>query len=580
MRNRCACLLAGLLLAHSAPAWIDYGDRVPETEPGFGKPFLGFALQLHTHAVEFRQGAGADVVVTIRNENPRPTLHPAQPPAERFQKLFLVLADAHGNTLFSGDMLGAENCVVKGRIPRQTQGELVRVAFDTLDFVPVRDYRDGQPVFDPATPRRAVTDLVPQIYTVIAVLLAGPGGKRSDFSLASNPWRILLHPKDGKDMTEVEKNALLERYLKKLREGAYGGIAVSSQLAALGEVAVAPLIRIADAGGGGTTRESRIWAIVTLCNTRSQRGEEYIRKRLRDPVDVGDLNFLAWHSQGLRSPAVRNLLRDLAREILQQSGSTWNAPARKRGAGLEDGFLEFMCKHFASAGLTIDDEIAAGCLQRGNPKVAAFAAAVWEPTSPQTALTQLRPFFLQPMVHPKLQAALLRQLHRQFKAAGAPVLSRHDSVEAVWLQAGIWLENGQRFQPGEFVQFLASQVLSVKIPENRLRLCLELRGGPARDAVPDPEKERTRAWIAAWHWALRSGGFEAPVAIRFLCGEMRAEKTLTDTEKQALLIELKRWLGPDFPLPDSDNIDPDRDWSRCGRWLVENEYFGAGTDAK
>ena len=249
----------GLVLTSlCALSWIDYGDAVEREAPAFGKGYLGFQLKVFTEKVEFEQETPELVTVVLRNDTDRGSLLPAsRATADRRYALYLVLADRDGNSsLFSPDLFPlAAPALRKQALATHAETELLSVPFDSLEMARVTEYRDGMPYRGPGHALQKAGTLVPKIYTLKAVLLSNTDGKRPDFVVGSAVWRVMLLPKSAARMTEAELQAKMRRYLAKMTEGAYGGIAVSSQLSALGAPAVDPLIALAEKTGTGLAKE-------------------------------------------------------------------------------------------------------------------------------------------------------------------------------------------------------------------------------------------------------------------------------------------------------------------------------------
>lgn len=570
--------LALVLATAVARGWIDYADTVERTAPTFGKELAGFSLQVSTAQVEFEQETPEPITIRLKNSSDRTTLLP--PPAakgeERHYALHLVLAEKEGeSSLFSGNLLAAgKDLISAGTIPPRAETAVISVPFDTLEVAPVDVFQNGIPAFDPKKPMSPAGTLAPQLFNVRAVLFSWVTGKRPDFAVGSNIWRLLLKPKSPARMTETEKREKLKRYLARMAEGAYGGIGVSSQLAAFGDPAVEPLIAMAERGGAGATRESRIWAIITLCGTGSPKAQEYIVKRLQDPVDFGDLAFLTWHSQGCRSQKVRDTLLALARDIVTDRELPWEKAHGRESRVHGLGCLKYIFQHFVAAGQALPDETAAGILKLEDPETVAFGVMAWRPSSAAKAVQILKPMFLRPDVVPNLKRPVLSRLGDALREQGFPPSDRAADVDAQWLQAGGWLLQHKHLNREEFVTFLRCQVLTVKaVPLQKDVLALLQREGGADFPVRTPQVTFPQDWVSTWQWALKSGGFSQELAVRFLCGQMRTTEELDPVVQRALLVELKNRLGAEFPLKSTDRIDLDEAWPTCGNWLIEKGYF-------
>jgi hypothetical protein len=576
-RHAWAFLLFGAVLG---AGWINYDDKVERTEPQYGKEFIGFQLKLFTDRVEFEQETPEPVTIVLKNANPRGTLMPEGTPdaAERRYALYIVLADKDGAmTLFSRNLLEKDGGVVAaGTVPPQAETGILKVPFDELEVAKVEAFEDGLPKFEPDQRMARAGQLAPQIFTMKAILVSVLPGKRPDFTLASTVWRILLLPKSAARMSDTEKQTKMEAWLKKMGEGAYGGIGVSSQLAALGDAAVAPLIAMAEKpAADGPVRESRIWAIVTLCNSGSPRAEEYILRRIRDPIDFGDLSFLTWHSQGFRSQKVTDTLRQLALDIVTDKELPWEKKHGRDSRRHGVGSLDYIFQHLTNVKATVSDDVAAGALRVGDPKVGAFALQAWAPSSPQGAIATVKPLFSRRGLHPNLKRSALSRLAAALPADGFPAYDRNADVDAAWQAAGLWLASKGHLRGEELVSFLRAQVFCVRTPELQTQLVRELqRAAGAAFPVRSPQPKLPRDWLATWRWALSTGAIEKDEAVRFLCDQMREPDKVDDDSRRALLIALKAQLGAEFPLASTEKVDLDEAWPSCGNWLIEKGYFG------
>ncbi|NOY81213.1 MAG: hypothetical protein GXP31_09435 [Kiritimatiellaeota bacterium] len=571
-RHFAVCLIALLGLS-----WINYDDRVEKKTPVFGKDFAGFSLKLFTEKVDFAQDLPEPVTVVLKNNTNRASIFPAEAATKgRFVRLYFVLADKNGNSLFSDDLLrGKDHPLVRGKIAPHTELTVLKTPFNSLKFAKVEEFEHGMPFFDPRKSRFVpAAELVPQLYVMKALLISGLPDRRPDFVVASDRWPLLIRPRSGDRMSDAEKKARLRRYLAKMKQGAYGGIGVSSQLAALGEVAVEPLIRMADRKGDGKVFESRVWAIVTLCNIRSPKASAYILKRLKNPVSLADLNFLAWHSQACRDPAIEREIRSLVNAILEGKPLPWRPTPVPQG--IKDSFLEFCFKRFASLRQSISDETAAACLRWPNPKPISFGLAVWKPGSPQKAIELLAPMFVKISVHPILKRIILSRLSDALQERGFPEFDRNGDAEAQWHRAGLWLFRSGALPEKQKIDFLRAEVLSVRksteVKKDILALLRQTMGeaSPVKRAIPRFPED----WTAAWRWALHAGPLPAEQAVKFLCSQMRTKEEIPASTKRALLIELKNFIGPGFPLPRTDRFELDAAWSTCGNWLIEHGFFG------
>jgi len=558
--------------------WIDYDDKVEKAEPTFGKEFLGFSLKVCTANAEFEQESPEPVTVTLKNDTARGTLLPPGVKSDnRTYALYMVLADEHGTSRFSPNLLeGKEAVVANGKIPTKSEVEVLKIGFDAIKVATVEEFEFGLPCFDPKMPPHSAGQLVPQIYTLKAILVSGLPDQRPDFVAASEIWRILLRPKSAARMTAAEKRTKMSKYLSKMGEGAYGGIGVSSQLAALGEMAVDPLIAMAEKkAADGAVRESRIWAIVTLCNTRSPKAEEYILKKIHNPVGYGDLAFLVWHSQGFRSQKITETLRDLALKIVTDQELPWEKKHGRESRVHGIGCLKFILKHFISIRQTVPDEVALGSTRLEDPELVCLAIQVWKPSSPAKAVETLKPFFATAGLHPNLKRIAMRRLSMELGAQGLPPFDRAADLDASWQQTAMWLAKNGHFSDAEATQFLRTQVLCVKAPDLQREVILKLRtyvrsGFPVRT----PQIKLPDHWIETWTWSLKTGGFSREQAVRFLCNQMRTNEELDPKIKRALLIELKKQIGAGFPLKSTTNVNLDNDWPTCGNWLIHKGYFG------
>ena len=562
----------------AALGWINYDDKVIAVKPEFGKEFQGFSLKLSTKRMKFEQEMPEPVTIVLRNSSNRSTLLPKTTvKSNRQYALHLVLADKSGQTsFFSRNLLtDKHDIIVTGAIPPNSTTELLTVSFDSLEVATVDEYEYGMPSFNPKKAMTKAGSMSPQIFTLKAVLLSGKKETRPDFAIASKSWQIMLLPKSAARMSQSEKQAKLKRYLAKMSEGAYGGIGVSSQLAALGEIAVDPLIAMAEKIGPTQVRESRIWAIVTLCNSGSPKAEDYIIKRISDPVDFGDLAFLVWHSQGFHSKRVTTVIKDLALAIVTDQELPWEKKHGRASRGHGRGCLEYIFKHFLSIHESVSDNIMTGSLTLEDPKLLSFALQVWKPSSPQKAIELTKTIFLSLDTHPNVKTTVLKRLGKSLDKNGFPAYNRNLELDESWHAAGMWLAEHQHLNDEQLLRFLLAQVLTVKQNKTRLAVISQLRrhardGFPVQTATPS----LTTDWIRTWQWALKTGNFTTKQTTTFLCKQMRTREGLDPELKCALLQEFKRVLGNDFPLKSGTDINLERDWNTCGKWLVEKGFFG------
>jgi hypothetical protein len=555
--------------ASGVRGWIDYDERVPAQTPAFGKAFAGFALQLSTSESEFELDAPQQVDVTLKNAGSQPDLLAKTAAAETSRPvLYVVLADANGVSRFSENLLTGKESFAVGEAP------LVQPDFQRLSLRRVDGFQGGWPVFEAKYPAATTAELTPGLYSLRAILLAGRQNARPDVVLASNTWAVLLRPKSGSRMAAAEKQAKLARYLKDLQRDAYGGQRVSSQLAALGELAVDPLIAVADRTGGGKVRESRIWATITLCNISSSRAAAYIERRLRHPVALDDLAFLAWHSQACHDEQVDRTLRKLMNDVLEHRRLPWQDDFPKLSEGTKMTFLEFACKHFARTGKSLDARMVSAALRLPDPKPVAFALAAWKPESSPLAIDTVKEMFARRGVHPNLQRAILHALNQVVKEPGFPGYRREHELPGQWLEAGIWLGKRGSLTPGQQLSFGVAQALSLKEPVLQRQLVPWLAQLPGTTyPVKHSLVKLPEDWIATWRWALKTGQVPKDEAVRFLCDQMRTRAELPAAVKRALLLELAPRLEPAFPLPKTPAFDLETVWPQCGRWLVEQGYF-------
>ena len=503
------------------------------------------------------------------------------PGADRLYGLLIVLADKGGGlSLVSQNLLpaAADNPLANGKLVPKATSQLLTVRFDDLAFAAFEEYENGLPRVKADVVRTAGKALVPQIYVIRAILYSAPAGKRPDLALASDSWPILLRPKSGQRMAPDERDGKMKRWLAKMSEGAYGGIGVSSQLAALGDQAVDPLIQMAERSDPAkeAVRESRIWAIVTLCNTGSPRAEEYILRRLRDPVDFGDLAFLAWHSQALHSRKVTDTLLQMAEDAAGGRPMPWEA---KRGADTRAhgrGMLEYAFKHFSAIQASITDATAEGLVKIGDEKLLAFGLVAWKPSSGERALSTLLPLFGKGPVHSNVKKAVLACLASSAGSAGLPAYDREADANRQWLGAATWLHARQKLDSATLTATLRWLVLDV--PRDQEEVQAELiaaltrvagPGYPVRSAQPKLPQD----WVATWRWALDTSGIRKADAIGYCTRMMRTRDELPDAVRLGLLQELKALIGAEFPLP-AGNVDLEQAWPECGNWLVQKGYFG------
>jgi hypothetical protein len=558
-------------------AWIDYDDQVVRKEPVFGKEFQGFALLLSTEKADFEQDSGERIHVVLRNTTDAVSVLP-ETAGKRDCGLLIILADKGGGTsLVSQNLLTEAHPTLSGQVTAKATVELANAAFDDLALAPFSEYENGMPSVKPGAPRTPGAGLVPQLYVVRAILYGALPGKRPDFAVASDTWPVLLRPKDGKRMTEEERRAKMEQWLAKMSEGAYGGIGVSSQLAALGESAVEPLLAMAEKQDATkeAVRESRIWAIVTLCNTGSPRAEEYILGKLRDPLDFGDLAFLAWHSQAFRSRRVTETLRQLAEDAACDRPMPWEAKHGPESRIHGRDMLEYVFKHFAGLHESITDATAAGLVRLGDEKLLAFGISTWKPSSGQTAIDTLAPLCGKGPVHSNVKKAILACLAQAAVAEGVPAYDREADSSRQWLAGCTWLHARQSLDSAALT--VALRWLALEVPRDQEALQAEVIAALSGVAGPGFPVAGTQPrlpddWVATWRWALQTSGLPAPAAIGICTRMMRTRDELPDAVRLGLLQELKRLIGAEFPLPEG-KVDLEQAWPECGNWLIQKGYF-------
>lgn len=576
--KRLSVLAVCICLWMTSVAWIDYEDKVVRKEPVFGKEFQGFALLLSTEKVEFEQESRELIQVVLRNSTDALSVVP-EPGGKRDCGLLIILADKGGGTsLVSQNLLNPEQPLWSGKVTAKASTELASIAFDDLALASFSEYENGLPSVKPEVRRVTGASLTPQLFVVRAILYGAAPGKRPDFAVASDPWPVLLRAKDGKRMAEAERQAKMKQWLAKMSEGAYGGIGVSSQLAALGDAAVDPLLIMAEKQDPAkeAVRESRIWAIVTLCNTGSPRAEEYILGKLRDPVEFGDLSFLAWHSQALRSRRVTAALRQLAEDAACNRPMPWEVKhgPESRGHGRE--MLEYVFKHFGGINESITDATAAGLVTLGDEKLLAFGLVAWKPSSGQKAISTLTPLCSgKGPVHSNVKKAILACLAQAAAAEGFPAYDREVDVSRQWLTGCSWLQARKHLDSAALTAAL--RWLALEVPRDQEALQAELiaalsgvagPGFPVRGTQPRLPDD----WVATWRWALQTSGLPTPAAISFCTRMMRTRDELPDAVRLGLLQELKRLIGAEFPLADG-KVDLEQSWPECGNWLIQKGYF-------
>jgi len=429
-----------LLGCLSAWGWFDYGVNVKRESAEFGKPFAGISLKLETRHSQAELNSPEPLTVTLKNENPRSALLPESLPRdERVYALYVVCATAGGLSYFTPNLVkDSDNPVTGDRLAPNGETVVVDTTLDRLPVVRVESVDFAAADF-PGLNSMPTRELVPQVYVLKAILLSRLPGKKPDFVAASNSCAVLLLPERGEHMSPEERQTRAAKYLAKLEEGAYGGIAVSSQLAALGETAVPQLIATADRKGEGHVRESRVWAIATLCRTGSPKAAEYVLERLKHPVDLGDVAFLAWHSQGCSSPAIEAQVLALVSSILKSERLPWQDAFPEVDTGTKSAFLEFAFKHFNQTGQTLPVELVGNCITWPDQKPAAFGIELWKPGDAETAVRLLAPVFGQPNRHPNLKRVVLLKLETACAAQGFPKMGPADDLEAAWQRAGRWL---------------------------------------------------------------------------------------------------------------------------------------------
>ena len=588
--------IPAVFLAAALPVlvgWIDYDKAVKRGAPTYGKEFQGISLRIQTKNVEFEQDMGEEVLIHIKNTTDRTRLTMQEPGEGRRFALYIVVANEDGSSLFSRDLLEpvADNPIVKERIPPKASCELLRAKFNEVEVAAVEKYRDGLPYFEPKKKMTNAGWLTPRIYMIKAVLISSLPDKRPDFVAASEMWPILLRPKSPARMGEDEKTTKMAKYLAKMAEGAYGGVGVSSQLAAFGDDAVPALIEMAEKTGKGAkdqavkdrVRESRIWAIVTLCNTKSKRAEDYILKRLQDPIAFGDLSFLAWHCQGFGSPWVTKAIRRQAEDIACGREMAWEKTHGRASRSSGMGALQYMCKHFISRKQSLTDETVAAAIGFTNAELTGYALMAWRPDSGEEALNTLLPMIRKGNVHPNLRKLVVAMLAKHHQKDGFPKYNRQatpEEQELAWLHAGLWLNRQRELTKAETIVFLRNFVLGVR-KENAgtkrdLMLALRRFGQGAGYPVTTSRPDLVTDWVKTWRWAIHESKLPKKEAVVFLCQQMRTKEGVPDAVRRGLLIELKQALGKDFPLKAKTlaEVDPDADWVACGQWLVNKGYFG------
>lgn len=576
--KRAAIMLGVLGVMLVGSGWIDYGDKVEKTEPVFGKEFDGFSLKLSTARIEFEQDEAEQVLIEIRNTNERTSLVGTPVAEGRAYALFLVVADKNGTTLFSRNLLETQRItsVEKGQIAPRADSQLAAVAFNDLEVAKVDEYLHGVPSFTPDTRFVRTADLVPQIYTLKAILLSHLPEQRPDFVVASDLSRILLKPKSAQRMSADEKAQKMDKWLKKMSEGAYGGIGVSSQLAALGDLAVDPLIEMAEKTGEGAVGESRVWAIVTLCSTHSKKAEDYILRRMFDPVSFGDLAFLVWHSQGFHSERITKALLNFCEDAANGKPMPWEKTRGPETRYHAKGSLEFAFKHLIAINRSCTDATARGVIAMGDPKVASFGLMAWKPSSPEAALDILSPMFGR-RVHGNLKKAVLNLLSQSCGKTGFPKYDRLGDVNGQWIEAAFWLKRQGRLADADLVTGLRYLVFDVRkeAEDTQRELIRSLHQAvgttfpvtAASPVLPDD-------WVKTWRWALQTSDLNNEQAVQYICGMMKTRDPIPDVVRVGMLLELKRLIGDRFPLKRTSGVELDEDWPTCGQWLVDNGYFG------
>ncbi|MCK5805963.1 MAG: hypothetical protein KAI66_24240 [Lentisphaeria bacterium] len=587
--------LGTLFLCGSLFAWIDYDDKVENKQAKFGKDFEGCALQLYTDKVEFEQEMPEKVTVVLRSRNDRATLLPA-PRATKTRRyaLYIVVADKNGTSLFSRNLLEGKsaNPVLAGTLKPRASQVVISVPFDQLEVAGVDEYLDGMPFFDEKTRMRNAGKLVPHLYTLKAVLLSGEPEKRPDFAVASDLWQVILRPKSPARMTEAERQVKLKAWLATMSQGAVAGGRVSSQLASLGDTAVPALIKLsekrAEAGMkpdvAQAVADSRIWAIVTLCNTRSRAAEDYIMKRLKDPLAFRELSFIVWHSQGFHSKRVTETLRAFAEDASNGRPMPWEKKHGRKSRGYGRGACEYVFKHFSSRGASVTDQTIVGCIARGDPKLTAFALAAWKPSSGEAALKVLKPLWTKADLHPNVRRASAHALARAMGGDGFPKYNSQADPDIQWIADTVWLYREKHLSPQETLDGLRNTVFQVRKENDKPKvLLMKILGKLARKSgypVTGSTFDMPADWDRTWVWALRTSTIDKTAATQFLCRQMRTREALPAVTKRALLVELKRVIGDKFPLASTAAARKPEAWNICGQWLVDNGYFGADKKKK
>jgi len=240
--------------------------------------------------------------------------------------------------------------------------------------------------------------------------------------------------------------------------------------------------------------------------------------------------------------------------------------------------LEYVFKHFAATGESITDATAEGLARLDDEKLIAFGIVAWKPSSGDVALRTLAPLFSRGPVHANVKKALLACLAQSAAQGGFPAYDREADANRQWLGACQWLHRRRAIDSAALTAALRWLVLDIPRDQEDLQAALiaalATQGGPGYP-VRGTQPRLPQDWVATWRWALQTSGIPPAAATAYCTRMMRTRDELPDPVRLGLLQELRRLIGPEFPLADGQQ-DVDTAWSECGSWLVQKGYFKKG----
>lgn len=524
----------------------------------FGREFQGAALGLEVSTMEFEVQNSSEITVRTVISSKRSNIIPRQySRKQRSSSMHFVAASDSGITWFSQNLL--KNAALE---PARS----LKLQWTDLRFIRVKKFVNGRPAMSDRR-KTAPEEMLPGLYSCKAVFLSGVDGKRPDFVLSSNPVSLTVLPQSADHMSEAKQRETLKKLIEELKKGAYGGERSASQLAALGDVSVDALIRIADKKGGGKGFESRVWALTALCANPSPRSDEYIVKRLNNPVELGDLPFLAWNSKACRSPKVKQTIQRLIFLAVKGKELPWQRAHGEIDMETRGKFLEFAFKHYFAKKYDIGTDIVAATFDLPDPKIAAFALAIWKSKTEQEAIRLLAPEW-QTVLHPNLKVALLNALETQLKDWGAPVYDKEGNLQRQWFGAGLFLLKQSKdpsiLNPQRF--------LKISILENSRNSELQppLFSFAGREPA-ESLKESSRDTL--WGWAFDSVDLPKNDKIDLLIKDMRYEDELSSSRKRLILEKLSVLFPDETLLKQLSAIPLEQAWNKGGQFLVSRGYF-------